>query len=374
MKLQGNNGPNPTVSSICGRFCVLALILINLTCSDDPITRHLLGPEIGIDDTTTTSHGFSFRTFTLGNGPSIVNDVAIINDTMAIAVGFINKNDSLGRRVEPPFNIARWDGRTWTLDSIGVKYPDGFYDVEEMSSILAFSEKDIIVSTGGKLFHWDGKKWTLFWDLMAQVGPIGSAFKLWGRSSKDFYAIGKGSIIHWNGSGWQKLDSHTTMTMQDIWGEQNPRTGADEVYCLACEQDSFLGKKVIKIEGLLTSEMDTTGLSPLLAGIWCVPGKKYYIVGSSVFWKSDIRSSESWTKQKPGEIIQYYGEAIRGTAWNDIFITGGYGGLSHFNGKTWTTYSMKPIIAFWRLAFKGNMVIAVGNYGQIGGIAVGTRH
>jgi len=54
----------------------------------------------------TTSHDFRWEIYTLGDGTgsSCLYDVAIINETLAYAVGEIYRNDTT-------FNVAKWNGK-----------------------------------------------------------------------------------------------------------------------------------------------------------------------------------------------------------------------------------------------------------------------
>ena len=56
----------------------------------------------------TTSHNFLWTLDTLGDGnSSTLYDVAIINDTLAYAVGEISVRNSIGGYRTPAFNFAR---------------------------------------------------------------------------------------------------------------------------------------------------------------------------------------------------------------------------------------------------------------------------
>ncbi|MGH2567361.1 MAG: hypothetical protein ACRDGA_03410 [Bacteroidota bacterium] len=84
----------PTISLI-GFSCMF------WTCKDGGVT-----PPANNQDTT--SHNFSWRTFVLGDGAgSILRDVAIINDTLAYAVGEVRMKDSLGNWDPEIYNAAK---------------------------------------------------------------------------------------------------------------------------------------------------------------------------------------------------------------------------------------------------------------------------
>jgi hypothetical protein len=69
-------------------------------------------PELTAD---TTSHNYTWQLELLGNGAGsgVFYDVAIINDTLAYAVGELYMKDSLGQDDPHAYNVARWNGRQW---------------------------------------------------------------------------------------------------------------------------------------------------------------------------------------------------------------------------------------------------------------------
>ena len=69
----------------------------------------------------TTSSNFTWQTFTLGGAASsALFDVAIINDTLAYAVGEIYINDSTGQVDPQPYNLAIWNGNSWRIQKVPV--------------------------------------------------------------------------------------------------------------------------------------------------------------------------------------------------------------------------------------------------------------
>ena len=62
----------------------------------------------------TTSHNFTWNTFTFGDGgSSVINDVAIVNDTSGLCSGRNLYNDSTGKPDQKPYNFAKWNGEKW---------------------------------------------------------------------------------------------------------------------------------------------------------------------------------------------------------------------------------------------------------------------
>ncbi len=300
----------------------------------------------------TTSHDFSFETFLLGDGTgsSCLYDVAIINDTLAYAVGEIYQG---GER----YNVAKWNGESWQL--LQFNYQGA---APEIKTVFAFNENDIWFDPW---FHWNGQN---IQELLVDPVFIGVGVnKLWGTSSNDLYAIGNnGLIAHYDGKSWSKIESGTTIDIQDIYGSRG------EILAVASTVFEIPPrKKVMKIEGTNAITVADDGLPWSLRGIWFT-NKTYFIVGDGAYRCRNI--GEIWNQIS---LIQKYKEAIRGQEINDIVIAGHFGLLLHFNGYNWKDYSQQIYISsgsFFSVAVRNNLIVAVGNVGGANAIiAVGRR-
>ena len=61
--------------------------------------------------------------------------------------------------------------------------------------------------------------------------------------------------------------------------------------------------------------------------------------------------------------------------WNDLFIVGDFGLVSHYNGSSWKHYDMSlPNANFYSVSVKGNTVAAVGQDGNNAVITIGRRN
>jgi hypothetical protein len=253
---------------------------------------HCTSPTKPIDVPDTTSHNFNWQKFILGDGAgSMLRDVAIINDTLVYAVGQINVKDSLGNWVNPPYNLARWNGQHWELLRLlwdcCLYYPDcgpSYFLYSPIRSIFAFGPNDIWV-TAGTAQHFDGTQWTEH----AGIEGVGGADKIWGTGSNDLYFVGHaGLIVYKSGDTWHRVNSGTELPIRDIWGARNEKTGEWEILAIASssqtDENSLL--KILPDNTVVSLNID--GLSPFSTGIWFVPGEQYYIVGSGIHRKSSL--------------------------------------------------------------------------------------
>jgi hypothetical protein len=319
----------------------------------------------------TTSHNFTWQMFTLGGASSsALYDVAIINDTLAYAVGQMFLNDSTGQIDQQPYNLATWDGTSWKIQKVPYYYQgQAFYG--PIYSLEAFNANDIWFGIGN-MIHWDGQSFNAV-ELPTSVWGPNRINKIWGLSTKNFYIVGDGgSIAHYNGTSWTKIESGTALEVRDIWGAQNVKTGNLEIYATAGDPAISPDRTVFQISGITAQAISTAGIFWALNGIWFSPGQYYWLVGDGTWEKHPTLSASSWSSQT---LTSYTIDAVRGNATNDVFMCGAYGEFLHFNGVSWKSYISQTGMdgAYGGLAVHGNTVIAVGEEAPQAVILMGKR-
>ncbi|MBI1807874.1 MAG: hypothetical protein HYR76_12570 [Ignavibacteria bacterium] len=327
----------------------------------------------------TTSHSFTCGITTLGDGLAHgFRDVAIINDTSVWAVGELFLNDSLGNPDYDPYGLAIWNGVEWRV----VKVPYHDYGSTRLSpgtlrAVYAFGVNEIYVASSANLLHWDGRQWEEKAFFATRIPFDGQVNKIWGTSGANLYCGGNNGAIYFvNGTQWQKLESGTTLDITDIWGARNEKTGEMEIIAVASKRYENYERKILKISGTTVTALSDSGISTSLAGIWFVPGKKYFVAGDGIFSKR-MRAADSsaWSQDLPGQIFLGR-ESIRGNAFNDVAVAGDQGDVLHFNGEYWRSYRQTTGLAngnYYSVAMRGNMIVAVGANYQLGVIAIGRR-
>jgi hypothetical protein len=346
------------------------LIDTNLTPSHTyTYTASLLNGSLASSSTArtmdTTSHSFSWQTFTLGDGTgsSTLYDVAIISDTCIWAVGEIYRNDTT-------FNAAKWDGQQWILDQILYPYQGQQY-YAQLHSVFAFSGNDLWIGSNQPM-HWNGTSWQVF-DLTASVWN-GWINKIWGTSSNNLYAVGSnGAIVHYNGSGWTKLESGTDLQFLDIYGASDSRTGKHQILSV-CTRNFPLGKGIFSIQGNTATEISSSPIQYELYSVWFVPNRHYYVIGDGIFEKNSL--SDSTWNNGPLDITRYATTKIRANGLNDVFVVGAFGECLHYNGASWKSYQNETGLtngSYTSVAVRGNLVIAVGGDSPSAVVAIGRR-
>ena len=329
-------------------------------------TRQLNSNEVNVQTMDTTSHNFNWEFYEFGehSSPSLY-DVAIIDENNIWAVGEIAFDDSLGNTTT--YNAIHWDGQNWELKKIG---EIGGWACH---TLFAFSETDIWFEGN---IHWDGSNYTIHkngWPLMPN-GDGWQVNKMWGSINYDLYAVGNyGNIAHYQNGSWTKIESGTTLPIQDIWGSTDPATGDERVLCIASNKFQNEGKKLLKIESNISKTLPDANLSWSLSSIWFKANRKYYIVGDGLY--PSISLNNIWQRFIGLPLI--YKNRIRGNNYNNIAVCGAFGLLSHFNGHTWQNYGGNVLPSFsggyLSIAVTDNTIIAVGYNQSRAVIAMGKR-
>jgi len=314
----------------------------------------------------TTSHTFTWQIDTIGDN-ALLYDVAIINDTLAYAVGEIYKRDSLGNWDPRRYNLAIWNGTSWRIERLMYQ---GSPPV--LRSVFAFAENDVWLDPW---FHWNGQTF--------QQIPIDPIFigvgvnKMWGSPDGRLYVVGNGGFIAERSptGTWRRLESGTTLDVYDISGDRNPVTGETEVLAIASNVFTNQGKALLRIQGTVATLLSDTGLTWGVNAIWFSAGRRYYVVGPGIHQKR-LLSDMVWAVYPPGLVTSYFSDGVQGSAVNDVFVVGSFREVVHFNGITWHRYGeLMPGSSgsFGAIGLRGNLAIIVGRNTPNAMIAIGRR-
>jgi hypothetical protein len=305
--------------------------------------------QVQVRTMDTTSHNFTWRTFTLGDGTgsSVLYDVAIINDTCAWAIGEIHRNDTT-------FNAAKWDGTQWYIQQLNYQ---GSPPV--IKTIFAFNEQDIWFDPW---LHWNGQS---IQEIPIDPILIGVGVnKMWGSPTGELFVIGtNGFIARRSASGtWMKLESGTTNTIQDIWGKYDSQTGIRNILCGVAAAYSVGNAAILSISenNIINSVPCVSGRRPY--SVWFENITEIYTCGDGVF-RRDLNLR--WREIAGNDVIPVFTNKLRGQAENDIFIVGDYGTVAHYNGITFRIFqevgeTLNNTGIFFSCDYRAGFFIAVG--------------
>jgi len=306
----------------------------------------------------TTTHNFSWQTFTFGeHSSSVLYDVAIIDENNIWAVGEIYMNDSLGNPDPNAYNAAHWDGQSFELKRIYTYSACNAVDYAPLKAIFAFSETNMIVTSGGSIGWFNGR--TNKPDCSIRTLLTGSINKMWGTSNNDLYVVGNGgNIIHYDGISWQKIESGTTTNINDIYGTVD-KNGKQRIFCAVTNVHNDGDIKLLKIdekkkvEVIPITVIGNQGYT--FSSVW-TDKRKTYFCGDGVFGSSDD------VLFKEVNVNDRYKYKIRGNGVNDIYMVD-YGSVSHYNGSTWSEIYPWGLSLLRSGAAKGNIAAACGEQG-----------
>jgi len=294
----------------------------------------------------------------------VLYDVAIIDENNIWAVGEIYMNDSIGKPDPNAYNVAHWDGSEWKFfklqffDFCG-NTSTGSYPAK---SVFVFSPTNIVISSGSQITWFNGQQ-----QIKTECIPA-TVNKMWGTSSSDLYAVGNGgNIAHYDGKNWQKLESGTTLNINDIWGIKD-NSGNNLIYCPAYNFGSGGGKKLLKIEGNKIGEINWVQNKELYT-CWFNTPHKLYAGGEGLFYKV-------YGNWKEEVISHYFVFRVRGNSLSDIWAAGGFGFAAHFNGSSWRVFDEVTLTDgnYYGLTVKENLISLVGREGRKAVITLGRKY
>ena len=357
-----------------------------------------IGTQLSVITPDSTNHSWTFRTTTMGGGSGIVSnilfDVAVINDTLAYAVGAIDHSgvgtlDSAGNPIYP-YNLEKWDGHSWfpmTLTySCHLYSPDCGGQTNlyaPASALFAFGPNDIWVAAGA-IHHFDGTAWSQ----EAGIQGAGFANKMWGSSSRDLWFVGYNGFIceRTSDGNWEQFSGVTTLNLKDVWGAHD----GSALFAAGYDQTGQIGE-IFEFDGTNwksvysiapgdprwgTREVDS--LCGVASSIWTMSGRGLWSgttsgVYHSIFVDGKRYDRISWAPDyRIGFIERLYGEDD-----NDLFVVGDFNTIAHWNGSTWFDYSslfdIQTSSSLKSVSVGDNTFIAVGTYSGKAEIIVGSR-
>lgn len=384
MKLTDSAGPKGVALLRDGQ----AVLTLQLRTSDSLIIDEGLAPRhtytykaVRLQDTTavdvsapvqvttmdTTSHDWVFdQPVLLGDGgSSVFYDCQIINDTLAYAVGEIYLLDSTGHVDPIHYNLAVWNGRQWHCEKLRYQ---GVPPVTRC--VFAVTERDVWFDPW---FHWDGEHYT---EIPIDPNLFGVTWiKMWGRPQSEMYIVGDGGAIASSadhGITWQRVESGTTETINDVWGGSNPLLG-ENVVMAAAGTPGMPGSQtkllLLRASSMHADTLPWQGMSTTRSSVWFDRNSRIYTCGRGVY----VSSNDGW--RRLSDLPAVYTWMVRGNGPNDIMVCGEDGLLMHFNGSTWRIYPEVSLSfgRFYSVAIKGNLVVAVGWLGNRAVSVVGHR-
>ncbi|MCW8816655.1 MAG: glucosyl transferase [Ignavibacteriaceae bacterium] len=318
---------------------------------------NLSSNELSVTTIDTTSHNFTWQTWTFGeHDASFLWDVAILDENNIFAVGEIYLNDTLGQPDPHPYNLVVWNGSKWELLKLTYQ---GIPPV--IHSVFVINYQDVWFDPW---FHWDGQN---FQELPIDPVFIGVGInRIWGNDD-GIYVVGNDGFIAYKtvNGGWNRIFSGTETRINDVCGI----TTSQNETVLYCPVSSFFvpgDKKILKItDGKVDSVYRNRDVR--LYSAWAVNENILYVCGEGVY----VNKFGTWDEI---DLYPVGTNSVRGNDINDIFVVGDYGTIFHFNGISWQMLSTPNNKGYSKVAVSRNIVAICGNYQGQGLIEIGIRN
>jgi hypothetical protein len=326
--------------------------------------------ELSVTTMDTTSHNFTFQSWTFGTiGSSVLYDVAIIDENNIIAVGEIMVADSSPNGYTT-YNAVHWDGNHWELLRIPYRDFGNHIVYGPLRTVLAFSDSDIWFCSYADLVHYNGSNYSSKAFFMTGSNFNGQVSKMWGTEKNNIYCVGRsGAIYHYNGTSWKKIESGTDIDINDVWGIIDPITNSRKVFCAVSFVLQLGEHKILTLDENNKVDSIPWNTGRRVGSVWTSDGKKFYTGGGGVFQNK----SGNWNEET--SIPLYYTNRVRGNGLNDVFVGGDFGLLAHFNGVEWKVYQEFLFSASsLSITVSQDIIAAVGRFGERALIILGKRN
>jgi len=164
---------------------------------------------------------------------------------------------------------------------------------------------------------------------------------------------------------WSKIESGTTLNINDIWGDYNQKTGEWEILAVASNIGSSSVRALLQINSNNVKQLSLSDNVLQLESIWFISNKCYYLSGAGIYHKKFL-SDIKW-KNNVLDITRYQTTSIRGVNINDVVAVGAFGDFVHYNGISWKAKGEAFLTngSYRKVAIKGRIVVCVGgNYSK----------
>ncbi len=339
------------------------------------ITAQISGKEensdtLQVKTLQTTSNNFVWQTFEFGGNisNSVLFDVAIIDENNIWAVGEIRTDST-----DTLYNVVHWDGAVWKLLKLQFYSFCGQPNTGSYPARAIFTFNDgvfVLGSTSQIIYLSDGNQ------LKIECLPLTiSINKIWGSASTDFYATGNtGSLAHHQNADWSKIETGTTIPLNDIYGSKDGKN------VLISGYDSETGNSLLlrysdntmtKIYEVLPgspgwNEARDNLISGVISSLWTISEYQLWIASTFGFYMAPQKTEgEAKLKYKFSFPIGFI-ERIRGEGNNNVYAVGDYSTIFHYDGLDWTLCSINfgDGAKLYSVAAKNNTIVAVGTTGK----------
>ncbi len=311
--------------------------------------------------TDTTSHAITWRVDTIGVFPSVLFDVAAIDTNNVWAVGEIELKEY---PESDRYNAVKWNGSEYEYYKIHTGEGAPRLDV-----VMGFTKNDIWFFGVGGYHHWNGDSFLTNEFKLGDVSGLPKA--AWGVSSSDYYIAGdNGSISHYNGNGFTLMKSNMDIDLFEIKGYVDSETGEKHIWALGFEDGTSVVLEYKNGQWTNIWDMELLGNYRFPHALY-IPDNKSFVmsVWSGLDQKGRLYCFDrnDLTKYKLLAEHSTFDHGMVARSINDIYITGSFNSIEHFNGKSFKKYTeVLGVSRNYQIDIIANNVFAVGGVYQLG--------
>ncbi len=246
----------------------------------------------------------------------------------------------------------------WLPKKVDAKFNGSFYGVYAVKG----TQEIYVCGEMGAIYYSNdnGKNWA------RQGTPLEAQNKallaIWGSDSQNIWAVGEGgTLLFKNGNLWTKAVQPSPSALHGVWG-----TNSQDIWVVGTQNT------VLHNTGAGWGAINTN-IPGDWSSIW-VAGEKLYLVGNTGLYSRKSSQGKGWDKEPTDNNNPLY--SIWGSGPNDVYVTGGFQTLLHWEGQKWGSPpelqpqgqgEQNPLSLYGVWGSGPNEVYAVGSFVQGGG-------
>ena len=302
------------------------IIILNSCKNNSTDPPNVNGPD-------TTSHNFTWQIYPLGELASALWDVTLLEyDKFLVSGNIAGPQSSEGNT----YNVVEFDNYDWKYRRIPSKLFDGQWGFPAILAIFGFNRNNIWGFTDAGAYV---KLQDTTWTSEYVDERKGSIYSIWGPSPNQVYFAGtNGNITRLLNNEWQLLSTTTEVNLLDIWGNKN----GDELWACGHEGD-YSKSALMRVNGdqaeIVWQFPDGNSNYPYesyLNSLYFKNDHEILLTGNKSIYNHNIKTDVA-TKLEVQ--LSSFPLQVKGSAENNIFVSGSDGMVLHYNGSTWMEYT-----------------------------------
>jgi len=246
--------------------------------------------------------------------------------------------------------LIKFDGKSLVLKNLGVKAD--LYDVWGRSATEV-----MVADSKGTLHHFDGKTWKTDF-----IGDSKIIRDIWSPDPNTIYLAAYTSLFMKSWGTWTSIPMPGNYYARAVWG-----ASSTNVYISGGHSNSVNPSKIFRWDGMKVHTVYTGQSHANYWSIWGTGASDIHAVGARYTYKYAKHYDGSAWSNSPiktsasGGLYEIYGSSAK-----NIYVVGFKGGISHYDGTTWTPQESGTDITLRGVfTLPGGAAYAVGEKGVI---------